>query len=476
MLRRIMTLVLSFLPLNFCLAEPILTSTKANSSGVAIDSGGWKAGTIASPIHADATYIAFEQVKGGPEKIDQFDFHYSLQIVPQFSNDYSNCQTTPDFIKILQGLFGTTSGALVVVKANIQYRWTTGIAVDFLKNDAGLILAAVGPSASKATPGNGCYFDTTMRPTFPLLQYGGAGKNDDFDDFVVKFTVIGGAARDIKLVSNVTSLFSEISAAAGWASIVTPLAGVASQSAQKAASSFQQSLQDAGTFQNQVSVNAKLKANGDLADRKISIRIPKLFGDSEENGNLVIYVRRSASIALANAGKKITPDTIFDNPELPNRQCNLTAIASGGCNGAGSGGAKDDGPANGLPLRASLSKLLKKIDSNLDFENPIVKLINVSNDGRKGYTYDICKGIRTVSREYLHLSVLDEMLVRWAFTKEGGLQAAIQAAGEDATKGQDLAKATGSESIQALRNMCWNKGDNDTLHAVVAKLGKTLQD
>ncbi len=457
------------------IAEPLLPASKA-SSGVVIKSGKWIAGTIESPVHADATYIAFEQVKGA-DKLDQFDFYYSLQIVPQFTNTFANCVSTPDFITILKKLVGTETGGLLVVKANIQYRWTTGIAVDFLKNDAGLIVAAVGPSTTSATAGNNCYFDTTMRPTFPLLQYGGAGKGDDFDDFVMKFTVIGGRALKLDFVSTVVSLFSDVSAAAGWSSVVTPLGGVASQNAQKAAASFQQALANAGTTQNQISVNVKLRANGDITDRKLSIRIPELFGSDDSNGNLVIYVRRIASIGLANAGKKITPDTVFDNPELPNRQCNLTAIASGGCNGAGSSGAKDDGPTNALPLRASLAKLLKKIDTAaLDYENPIVKLIDFGDDARKANIYKICKGIRTVSREFLHLSVLDEMLVRWAATKEGGLQAAMDEAGEDDAKGKALAKATGSPSIGELRDMCWNKGDKDNLTQVAAKLKKTLQE
>ena len=130
---------------------------------------------------------------------------------------------------------------------------------------------------------------------------------------------------------------------------------------------------------------------------------------------MAIYVRRYGSIALSGSGP-ITLSNVFDNMQLSNRQCNPTQIASGNCNTLG-----------GDPIRIVLAKALKSVDPFLkDNEgSPIIQLIDVNSPERQKKTYDICKGIRTVSRLNLHLSTLDETMIRWAFTKEGGLQDAL---------------------------------------------------
>ncbi len=551
-------------------AEVILSNKSPIGSGVKIVTGGWLAGGWSAtdekhrPVHADATYNAFidERKQDQPNwKPQQGDFYYSLEIVPQFENkSHTNCSLEPTAASFFQSLFGTTTGGIIVVKADVQYRWTTGVEVDFLKNDAGLIVAAAGPSATQAQAGFGCYFDTTLRPTFPLLLYGGGGKYDQYDDFVVKFIVMGGKAKDLNLVSNVLALFGEISAAAGWASIVNGLAGPLSQHVQQASQSFQTALANAGNVHNQVSIGVTLRANGDPADSKLAISIPDLFkSDDPENGDLVVYVRRVGSIALANSGTNIWLSTVLDNAALASRQCTPLAIASGSCsannsndkknsptnnnNGSNSNNSTDNNTgndahfglaaypdarptsadleargarlaflSNGSPLvlaaaaeqppanstgdkkngnssngnssatiRGALLSILKPIDKTVgESDNPIAKLIDLSDTSRdKSKIYSLCLGIRTVANEYLHLSTLDEMMVRWAFTKEGGLQDALKQArapGADAKLGADLATKTGASSVNELADKCWNDGDQQTLQGMMDRLGKTIVD
>ena len=410
--------------------------------------------------HGDETFRAFKAVRNGV--IGPYDFYYSLEIVPQFKIKYEHCQQNPNLQTFFRSLFGVTKGALVLVKADIQHRWTKGIPVDFLKGDASLILAATGGSSSTATPGFGCYFDQTQRPTFPLIQYTGGGRAEDqYDDFVIRFHVIGGQTRNISAVQNIVSLFSQVSAIAGWSSLTSGITSPAAQGFQNATQSFQSALQTAGTLQNQSTTGYTLLSNGGGDDGRISITIPKLFGgEDENNGNMAIYVRRYGSIALSGSGP-ITLSNVFDNMQLSNRQCNPTQIASGNCNTLG-----------GDPIRIVLAKALKSVDPFLkDNEgSPIIQLIDVNSPERQKKTYDICKGIRTVSRLNLHLSTLDETMIRWAFTKEGGLQDALN----DPVKASTFAAATG-KTIAELSSMCWNAGDEQTLRGVAAALNRPIE-
>ena len=485
MKRFVATLCCLFFSLQFSNAQTtktILDNQQHNSSGVKIVAGGWTAADAqGNPVDADATYNAFNKVRNG--SLGQYDFYYSLEIVPQFKSDYSDCSTVANLGDFLQALFGVQQGAIIVVKADVQYRWTTGTTINFLSNDAGLLAAGLGSMAPPATAGFGCYFDTTLRPTFPLLQYGGAGPNDSYDDFVIKFIVIGGSATELKAIQTVLSLFSDISAAARWATVINGLATPVSQAGQAAAGAFQTALQNASTIQNQVSVDYTLRANGGPTDGRLAISIPNLFSKDPDSGNLALYVRRTGSIILSNLGSTISLSTVFDNPEVANRQCNAAAIASGNCNVGGSNGAST---ANADPLRIALAKLLKPLDSGLgDGTGMLTKIMDVKDQKREANVFALCKGLRTVSREYLHLSTLDETMIRRAVTREGGLQDALKSAGAlpktmplpagtAPTDGAALAKATGADSLAELADMCWNDGDEQTLEGVAANLKKKI--
>jgi hypothetical protein len=432
----------------------ILDPDLGNASGVSIVAGGWSD----SP-HGDASFQAFKAVRN--KVIGPYDFYYSLEIVPQFRIRYEHCQNNPNIRTFFQSIFGTTRGALVLVKADIQHRWTEGIPVDFLKGESALVLAATGGSPTAATQGFGCYFDQTLRPTFPLIQYTGGGHSgDQFDDFVIRFKVVGGKTQNIGAVTTLMSLFGNVSAMAGWTSVVSGIASPEAQAFQRASQTFQTALQTAGTFEHQSTTGYILLTDGGPDDGRIAITIPRLFGGADEgNGNLVIYVRRHGSIVLGSASGPITLSTVFDNMEISNRQCNPGEIASRTCKGGND------------PIRTVLAKLLKKIDDKIDDANPIIQLIDVSSTDRQKKAYDVCKGIRTVSRLNLHLSTLDETMIRWAFTKEGGLQDTLK----DPSKASALAAANG-RSVAELAGMCWNAGDEQTLRAVAAALNRPIQE
>jgi hypothetical protein len=438
--------------------EVIVDKKNPMSSRVSIVAGGWDA-----DIHADATYRAF--VNAHPQPLGRYDFYYSLEIVPQFNNKYSDCADNPNFNNFFKALFGVTNGVVLTVKADIQQRLNGRVAVDLLKGDSQLVLAARGASSGTATAGNGCFFDETLRPTFPMLQWNGGSINDEFDDFRIKFIVTGGKTENIAAVQNLVSLFSSASAAAGWASGAAFVAAPAFAAEQKVAQNFQSALQTAGTLQNQVSKSYVLKAffpkEENAKNGKIAITIPSLFDKPDEkSGNLVIYVRRHGSIVLQGSGQ-ITPQTVFDSVELANRQCNMVSIAGGSCTNSGNDS-----------LRISLEKALKTVDGAFgDGTNPIAPLLDYAN--RPKSIYNVCKAIRTVSRLQLHLSTLDEMLIRWAFTKEAGIQDEFDKAANNKDEKDKFEAATG-QKLEAIQAMCWNKGDKDTVESVAHDLKRDL--
>jgi hypothetical protein len=108
------------------------------SSGVRIFKGTWSAlePDGKTPMHADSSYNAFNKVRNGA--LGQYDFYYSLEIVPQFAGKYSDCHSTPGFLDYLRELFGVDTGTLVLVKTDVDFRWTSGSRVSFSNRPAGV--------------------------------------------------------------------------------------------------------------------------------------------------------------------------------------------------------------------------------------------------------------------------------------------------------------------------------------------------
>lgn len=93
--------------------------------------------------------------------------------------------------------------------------------------------------------------------------------------------------------------------------------------------------------------------------------------------------------------------------------------------------------------------------------------------------YDLCGALRGQLDEGLRLSTIDQMLVRWAFTKQSTLQDALL----DAVKSKKILDATTKvhpnvTSVAAIQGVCWNTGDAAALAYVTdrSRLNIQLQD
>ena len=100
-------------------------------------------------------------------------------------------------------------------------------------------------------------------------------------------------------------------------------------------------------------------------------------------------------------------------------------------------------------------------------------------EGHPELIYDLCGALREQLDEGLRLSTVDQMLVRWAFTRQSTLQDALA----DAAKSKKMLDATTKvhpnvTSIGAIQDVCWNTGDTAVLAYVTdaSRLNVQLQD
>jgi hypothetical protein len=178
--------------------------------------------------------------------------------------------------------------------------------------------------------------------------------------------------------------------------------------------------------------------------QRVAVSIPDLFGRRAPTGNLVLYVRRSASILLDTRQKAITPIAILSSDRIALRQCGIDATVKGTC-------------ASAKSLRAALFDAAKTI-----VDKPSIDIYDLKSQQTRGNILNLCKIMRNTLRETFHLSVLDEMLVRWALVKQSGLYDTLF----DATKLSALAAET-KEDPKSYLGACYNPGDNKVLDAVL---------
>jgi hypothetical protein len=418
----------------------ILRKDAPGNSGIQIAAGGWT-----EAAHTDLTYRVYKKIHAGP--LSTYDFYYQMKIVPQFNPSHGWCSDKIDVGTFFNGLFGISDAALAVLKATIHYNYTSGQFVDFSNTSVPLLMVGRGSAPGGLTPGNGCYFDLTPSVEYPLIRYEGGGVDQDYDDFDIKFSVNGGKALTLNAVATIAALFSNFNAAFAWAQIksaeVTAL--------QSAAQTFQQALAAAGTSQDQVPTNFTMKLAGTDQGR-LQISIPSLFGKQAPQGNLVIYVRRSASIVFDTSQSSIDSGSVLANDRLAGRQCSVSDIAKGAC-------------VASKTIRFALADAIKPLDAT-----PPLNIFDPNTAEKQAKIYDLCQLVRTHLRETFHLSTLDEMIVRWALTKESGLQAAFS----DPTKKAAIASATKRPADEVV-SMCWNDGDSKTLASAASALNITLK-
>src|SRR4029078_8150727 len=140
------------------------------------------------------------------------------------------------------------------------------------------------------------------------------------------FGVVGGRATSLNAVSIVFGLFDKFNAAYN---IATLKAGQES-AIQSAANSFQTAIQNALTSSGSTSASYSLQVSNNFYQR-VAVSIPDLFGRRAPTGNLVLYVRRSASILLDTRQKAITPIAILSSDRIALRQCGIDATVKGTC-------------------------------------------------------------------------------------------------------------------------------------------------
>jgi hypothetical protein len=132
---------------------------------------------------------------------------------------------------------------------------------------------------------------------------------------------------------------------------------------------------------------------------------------------------------------------------LAARQCTVIDIAQGKCVTSPQG-----------TFRFALAALLKDSSLPLNIFDPNTPL-------QQAKIFNLCQLVRTYLRETFHLSTLDEMMVRWALTKESGLQDALK----NPAKLAAIAAAT-KQAPDDIALMCWNDGDSKTLNSIMAAL------
>lgn len=389
-------------------------------------------------FHADDSYRTFKRVLG--REPGRYDFYYQLRIAPQFPASQDWCQSGIDVLSFLGGFFGTSDASLALLKMSLSYTFDAGATYSYVSNDAPLLMIGSGGESGKTTTGNGCFFDVSPYVETPMLRYGGGGENQDRFNF--RFAVNGGEALDVNALSTLFDLFKSATAAASIVALNAPAATLVD----KATDNFQRALKKAGTYNDASIANFKMKVS-DREHQRIEIALPDLFGDKAPNGNIIIYLRRTASILLDSSEPAITSGYILSNDRLARRQCGLDATTKGSCAAAKS-------------FRTALYDTVKATD---DKATPL-KLYNLKNNDSQKKIVDVCSIVRTALREEFRLSVIDDTYVRWAIAKESGLLTILN----DKDKLNALAK-TAEELPESITGACYNQDDEKILANFDAK-------
>lgn len=411
----------------------LLKSSDSGSNGVQIVTGSWS-----EERHSDKTYMAFRKFRGN-KSLGEFDYYYQFRIAPQFHTTFIECSKAPYFQRLANAIIGTSGATLVMAKLQVAYHWTPGQEVQFLKDPAPLFVIATGSKSDSIVAGNGCFFDVTQSPTFPLLRYAGGGNDSNYDDFDLKFSVSGGEVLDLSVVNNVATAFGYFNAAFAW----NQMTKAATSALQSSAQAFQDAVSKAGTFNSSAAKNYNLKQNGLLR-----VSIPTLFPGSD----MVIYSRRQASIALDTSEDLVRVDSVLQKDDLAARQCSPKDVSQGACTGTKS-----------IIDSLMASSYVKAADDKVTY-----KIVNPGLPEKQKLIFDVCEAVRTHIRLNMRLSTLDEMMVRWALTKD------LRNALKDPSKTAAILSAT-KKTIDEIKGSCWNDGDEKTVTGVAKLMGKTLE-
>ncbi|WP_316196293.1 MULTISPECIES: hypothetical protein [unclassified Bradyrhizobium] len=385
---------------------------------------------------SDATYKAFKNFR--KDTLYSEDYYYQLRLVPQYKTTFSNCNREPGIVKFFQRLFGTSEAALVLLKASISYRYASGQSVAYAQDASPATLFMLGKGTDPGTmnPGNGCFLDVTNSPTYPLFRYSGGGSQQDYDDFSLRFIIQGGEVVRSNLLSNIYKFFDRVSAAASF----VPLGSAAAKAVSDSSKDMDDAVSNALGRDDRFTVGPVYIKQGD----RLRIRVPDLIGNS---GSIVLYPRKYGSIALDTNDPEINAAHVLGRSELASRGCDAPKVVSNDCSKS-----------------TTIRDTIRSADSVKSVNNNLPASIFQPNDPEQHkYAYNLCIEIKKFLRENLRLSTLDEMMVRWAILVDSQMMNALFDARVNA-----IAQASGT-TVDGLRTVCWNKGDDETVRGVVTK-------
>jgi hypothetical protein len=420
-------------------AQKLLVNTEAGKNlGLQIKSDTW---SDSDPTYTDLSYRKLKANQGLllNKKIGAFDYYYRLKVsVPTTLTAASiGCGAIPFFKALVTNLFKSESG-MVVLNASISYEETIGGSVPLISSKAPMLLITKGAQAGQLTQGQGCFLQETPSVEFPNIRF------EDYvkEVFTVNFDLTAGKADTSDFVNNLLSLFNLASTAASWNTLTSPQAAAASVVSQR----FGAALQAAGSFEGEFPIDVDLKQGS-----MVQITIPGALKQTA----IEIFPYKSASVIAQ--GKNLSPSSVLSNRDLGARSCTLASTSSGGC-------APKTSPLMSIVLSDTIKQITPK-----DYSIPFTVFDPV---GKPDLIFNLCQALRLYLDTELRLSTVDEMLVRWALSKQSGLQDALKNDAVLATMLIDKDKKPILNNGKPIAgpdvvHECWNKDDDKILQAVI---------
>jgi hypothetical protein len=410
--------------------------------GIEIASDQW---SDSDPDYADKTYQSLKAYKTSQkDKLGAYDYYYRLKLaVPsKFTSTDQDCHASPFLQTLAEGLFGRSKAGLILINSNIRYEPAIGAVTPLITDKTPLLMFSQGASPGTLTPGHGCFLKQTAGIDFPVIRFENGDTSAGKEVFSVNFDIQTGSELKSNLISNALAFFSSANTAFKWNAI----AGGASDLLAKGAAAFDGAISAAGGYQSENPVNVTLKQRN-----VIYLSLPGAYKQ-----HLVEIFPYVSSSMIIYQDQNLSPSAVLSSNDLAFRACSLTAIASGNCN----------------PKTARTSILTGdyiKVPTPKDYQLPLSLYDPV---GRPDAVYALCGALRQQLDEVMRLSTVDQMLVRWAFTKESRLQDALN----DPVLSKALVAATKpATDIQHIKDACWNDGDSAVLNYITNVLHVQLK-
>ena len=156
--------------------------------------------------------------------------------------------------------------------------------------------------------------------------------------------------------------------------------------------------------------------------------------------------------SIDNDGGEITPGKVLANDEVGGKRCIQSYPTAD----------KDCTTSRQTFRQAYRTAFNFKADQQ-------VRFFDLSDTGIKR-VYDVCDRLRKFPTEDLQLPTLDALLLRWAAIKELGLNSALA----DPKQLDRIAKAS-EVTNDALKDMCWNKVDQEDLEGVAKEMNMAVK-